>query len=653
MNNCSFICEYFALIIIFIIALFFYDTKKPQEFVLRRRIYGASIALCAISAVLGIICSTADGKPDVWLTKPLIYLNSMYFITLWGMVSVLAYYLILRLYEFANNSRGLHIANVINFCIFAVFVCFLRYNYTSGIFFFIDDSGEYCRGWLKEFAYMMPVSEICLVLLVYVFNRNSISSTTRKLLLVMGSVAAALILFQYMYPEHRINSLICATVNLVVFIAYNGGRTEQDTLTGLPNRRCLLTELKYRTKRKEEYQLILIKLRHLSKINSLYGDNAGNAIILQIARAIRHISANSKAFRYADDEFIILFSGVEMSLNADRLQEVERMMNRMWYVEGMSIPIKFTVIDFIYEGQHWAFDDVRRYINEAIIYSSTKELNIVSFDETLVMKQKRKEYILELTREAIKENRFEVWYQPVYYHQSGKFESAEALMRMYDRNGKMISPKEFVPIAEESGLIDEITLFAVENVCRFFASGRISEMEKVNVNVPVRQIISKEFFGKLRDIMKNYDIPPERIRFEITERDMEEKGESVADAMCELHSKGYRFMLDDFGIGYSNFSRVIDMTLDGIKIDRSLVLQMNKGECHKKLIKDALVSVLHQTGCFIVAEGVETAEMAEAVLDCNISIIQGFYFAKPMPERELISWYKGTERQNAPNSLGK
>lgn len=186
-----------------------------------------------------------------------------------------------------------------------------------------------------------------------------------------------------------------------------------------------------------------------------------------------------------------------------------------------------------------------------------------------------------------------------------------------------------------------------------FALGRISEMEKVSVNVPVRQIISKEFFGKLRDIMKNYDIPPERIRFEITERDMEEKGESVADAMCELTSKGYRFMLDDFGIGYSNFSRVIDMTLDGIKIDRSLVLQMNKGECHKKLIKDALVSVLHQTGCFIVAEGVETAEMAEAVLDCNISIIQGFYFAKPMPERELISWYKGTERQNAPNSLGR
>jgi diguanylate cyclase len=97
----------------------------------------------------------------------------------------------------------------------------------------------------------------------------------------------------------------------------------------------------------------------------------------------------------------------------------------------------------------------------------------------------------------------------------------------------------------------------------------------------------------------------------------------------------------------------MDMTPDGIKLDRSLVLQMNKGECHRNLIKDALVSAMQQTGCFIVAEGVETAEMAEVVLGCNISIIQGFYFAKPMPEHELAGWYKRTERQKAPNSLGK
>ncbi len=641
MSECSLVSEFFAIIIIFIIALFFYDAKTPQAAALRRKIYAASFILCTLTTVLGIICIRLDGRLDVFSSNDFLFLRTMYFVTLWGMIAALAHYLILRLHEFINNSKKSNISHIICYSIFACFLCLLLYNLQSGILFYIDENGVYRYGLFKNFTYLMPLSEIALVLLAYYVNRDSLNSTTQKMLFVIGPVAVALLLLQYLNPEHHLHGLICATVNLVVFIAYNGGRSDQDSFTGLPNRQYFFTEIKQRTRRKESFQFIMIKLRKLSKINAIYGENTSNSLILQTSRLIQNIAEDAKTFRYADDEFIIMFSGIEPEITAERIENIKRIIDRDWRVRGETIPIRFSVIEFINAEKNWTADDIQGYLSEVIMETEKSEEGVFRFEEDFLWRRQRREYVVELLKDALREGRLKVWYQPVYYHDSGKFLSAEALIRMYDRSGKIIPPDEFIPIAEESTLIDDITVFVVENVCRLLASGDVPEMEKVCVNVPVRQILDEDFFSRLKTIMNAYGIEKDRIRYEITERDMEEKGESAGEAMEKSAQSGYRFMLDDFGIGYSNFSRVLDMTLDGIKLDRSLVLQMNKEERHHKLIKEYLVPIMHQVGHFIIAEGVETEEMLHRVLDCNISRIQGYYFAKPMPEDELIRWYGG------------
>ncbi len=641
MSYCSFACEVFAFIIVFIISLFFYDAKAPRTSYLRRRVYGCALALCAASVVIDTLCGYLEGRIDLCSTWTLTMLHTIYFLVLWGMICMLAHYLILRLYEFINNEKSLQWSQVIVFSIFAFFVVLLIHNIKSGELFFVDQMGIYLAGPRKNITYLMPVLEILVVLIMYIVNQNNITSSTKKILLVIGPIALSLLLFDAAYPEHQLNGLICATVTLVIFIGYQGGRSDQDTLTGLPNRECFLTEVKYRTRRHERYQLVLIKLRGLHKMNALYGGAAGNNIILQLAKAIQNLSEDARPFRYADGEFVLVFSGNEPTLCADRLKSVERIAQRSWAIEGTRLQAEFSLIEIIHEEQMWDINDIQAYLSEACYQASQAEIPVMPFDESMIKEKQKRDRVLSSMKNAFSDNRFEVWYQPVYYHNSEKFESAEALIRMYSEDGELISPDDFIPIAEESSFIDKITLYVLDNACKLLASEKIRDLEKICINVPAKQIIDRPFFLSLLDKIKSYGLSLDSIRFEITERDMEEKGDSASRAMRKLTTEGACFMLDDFGMGYSNFSRVIDMTLDGIKLDRSLVVQMAKEDHHYRLIKNYLIPIMHEVGHFIVAEGVENEEMLKQVLSCNITRIQGFYFAKPMPEDDLVNWYRG------------
>lgn len=190
-------------------------------------------------------------------------------------------------------------------------------------------------------------------------------------------------------------------------------------------------------------------------------------------------------------------------------------------------------------------------------------------------------------------------------------------------------------------------LFYIDDVSLAYCTGPLNALSYLTpvgdiVLVLVCALINPTIREKITSIVEGSGISPEQIRLEVTERDVEHAGDAPVSAMQTLMDKGYLFMLDDFGIGYSNISRILDLPFDCIKLDRSLVVQMKKDERRWVVIKDYLVPLLHQMGRYVVAEGVETKEQLELVLGCNINRVQGFYFARPMPERELIR-FLGTQ----------
>ena len=639
MTNCSLINEYYALILLAILALFFYDIKPMRGFETRRRVFTCSLTLCAVTVLLNILSTKIDEDPSKFSAWMPLTVNTVYFFTMWLMLIVLGYYLLMRLYEFVYDSRSMRRMRVAQLLMFLVFAGLLVHNIESGILFYFDEAGYYCRGSLNTLCYMMPVCEVMLMVVCYLMRRRSINKMAEKLIFVITPISLLLLILQYNYQDHQINGIICVTVHLIVFITYSGGRTDQDSVTGMENRRYFITEVSYRLKNKQHFQLVMTRLRGLSYINRLYGENAGNVVLFEIGEALQQISEDGKVYRYGDDEFVLLFSDTDPFLCDARLQKVTQWMQRRWRVGKHEIPLTFYTIGMKYDGQPWSFDDVSTYMGDAMHQAVLNDIELMPFDESLIAKHNRRDFLLQTMHEALEENRFEVWYQPIYYHKSQKFKSAEALIRMFDKDGNAISPSEFIPVAEETGLIDELTLLVMERVCRLFASGAVPELQAISVNMPVRQLVDRELKKKLHGIIEQYGISPEQIRLEVTERDVEQNGDSAAEAMEELLQAGYLFMLDDFGIGYSNIARVMDMSLDCIKLDRSLVLQMQKDERHHNMIKNYLVPLLHQMGHYVVAEGVEDEEMLNLVLGCDINRIQGFYFAKPMPEDRLIEWY--------------
>ena len=244
--------------------------------------------------------------------------------------------------------------------------------------------------------------------------------------------------------------------------------------------------------------------------------------------------------------------------------------------------------------------------------------------------------------DAIKNNKFEMYYQPIYSTRDGKFVSAEALIRLHDEQLGFISPALFIPAAEKSGSILQIGEFVIKDVCRFLSESDLADsgIRFLEVNLSVVQCMQANMASKIRDILDEYKISPDRINFEITETASEYLADAVLRTMSDISDNGNGFSLDDYGSGYSNLSRVMSFPYRIIKLDKSLVDGL--GDSRSYEIVRQTISLLKSLGAEIVVEGVEDKQKAEWFCDMGCEYIQGYYYAKPMPEHEFIAFCKSS-----------
>jgi len=244
--------------------------------------------------------------------------------------------------------------------------------------------------------------------------------------------------------------------------------------------------------------------------------------------------------------------------------------------------------------------------------------------------------------DAIKNKRFEMYYQPIYSTKDEKFVSAEALIRLKDDQLGFISPALFIPAAEKSGSILQIGEFVIKDVCRFIAEGDLANtgIRFVEVNLSVVQCMQANMADKIKDILSEYKIDPNRINFEITETASDYLAEAVLRTMKDISTNGNGFSLDDYGSGYSNLSRVMSFPYRIIKLDKSLVDGLVDTRSYD--IMRQTISLLKSLGAEIVVEGVEDEEKAMWFSDMGCEYIQGYYYAKPMPEHEFMAFCKSS-----------
>lgn len=246
----------------------------------------------------------------------------------------------------------------------------------------------------------------------------------------------------------------------------------------------------------------------------------------------------------------------------------------------------------------------------------------------------------EWLNDAIENDRFEIYYQPLYTVCDGSFTEAEALLRLKGPDGEDIPPDEFIPVAEETGQIIRIGSMVLKRVCSYISyllSCHIN-IDTISVNLSVVQLMGEDAVPSLLKIIHDSGISPNRILFEITESILISNYTLIAEKIRELSRAGIQFALDDFGTGYSNITNVIDLPFDVVKIDKSLIWDSMKNRRCNIMIRE-LTRTFRSINLLVTAEGVETEEHDRFVRQCGCDKIQGFRYAKPMPVSRAVDYF--------------
>lgn len=267
--------------------------------------------------------------------------------------------------------------------------------------------------------------------------------------------------------------------------------------------------------------------------------------------------------------------------------------------------------------------------------------NTIRIDREMVREKRDREDMQERILAALAEDRIEVFYQPIYSTKKKCFVSAEALVRIRCEDGSILPPGKFIPVAEQTGLISQLGETVFEKTCRFIKeqNPRQYGIEYIEVNLSVRQCETRDLAKTYIQIIQKYGVDPAMINLEITETASILARKILVENMQILIRQGVSFSLDDFGNGQSNLNYIVDMPVSIVKFDRDMSQAYFENK-KAKFVMEAAMQMIHDMKLKIVSEGIETREQMETITELGIDYIQGYYFSKPIPEKEFLKFIR-------------
>lgn len=392
--------------------------------------------------------------------------------------------------------------------------------------------------------------------------------------------------------------------------------------------------------------LLLLDLDGFKSINDGFGHDVGDALLCHVAEQLRvSVLPSNPVARVGSDEFALVLHGAQPAhCTALASQVLERI--GLPLIHG-NVQVAVTAsIGIARMGQADNAKDWLRNADLAMYQAKQKGGNgWYAFDEALQADAQRYSRLSQALRRALEDNTVQVVYQPVVDVATDRVTSMEALMR-WSLDGEAIAPSEFIPIAEETGLITSLGRQVLDKSCALLARLRAQGHDLTcSVNLSMRQFAEPDLIDDVVRTVAAYRLPATAIRLEITES-LVAHAEHVIDAvMSDLHERGFRFMLDDFGTGQSSLHRLQALPFHTIKIDRSFVIPLRRGD---QIMVRTVVELAKALKMQVVAEGVEQPEELAQLLSLGVTQIQGYLIARPMSERALMVWLH--ERRNHPRA---
>jgi diguanylate cyclase (GGDEF)-like protein len=419
-----------------------------------------------------------------------------------------------------------------------------------------------------------------------------------------------------------------------------------DTLTGLFNRALFLNRLDQAIKRLKRdpealYAVLYLDMDRFKLVNKTFGHVTGDRLLMVIANRLQKLLREVDTLaRFGGDEFAILVEGLAGADEAGTMADgVLRQLAAPFRLKRQEIFVTCSIGVVLGSAAYEHPDQVLRDADNAM-YSSKEHGgdHFTIFDAGLrVLTQRRMEMEMAL-RQAMESGEVTVHYQPIVSLRSGEITGFEALARWQHPVQGFIPPAEFIPIAEETGLINELGAMVLRLACdRMVELGRASPKTAgltLSVNISGRQFKRPDFVDEVAAILAETGIDPARVKLELTESVLMDDADEAVATIGRLKKLQVKVVIDDFGTGYSSLSYIQRFPFDSLKVDRSFVGNMNEAEQNMEIVR-TIIAMAHKLGLEVVAEGVELAEHKSALSDLRCESAQGFYFSRPVPGEEL------------------
>ncbi|MFS0671758.1 EAL domain-containing protein [Ornithinibacillus sp. 179-J 7C1 HS] len=421
-----------------------------------------------------------------------------------------------------------------------------------------------------------------------------------------------------------------------------------DSLTGLTNRiwfkNYLDTALLSSNKYGRSVAVMFIDFDNFKRVNDTLGHSTGDQLLIQIANRLKSILKESDIVsRQSGDEFLVLAENRNLDQIEELAKEIIAMMNAPYSINGteiISTPSIGISINFDYE------DDAESLIKKAdfamYLAKENGKNNYQFYNEELNKKLKRKVILETYLHKAIENNELTVHYQPQFNLTSYVIVGAEALLRWECEMGK-IPPDEFIPIAEETGLIIPIGEWVLRQACRDIKRFKANGLNSfpISVNISTRQLMTPNFIERVQTIITEEEVDPKLLTLEITESAFLYY-EDAKENILALRNLGVGVSLDDFGIGYSSLSMIRNIEIDELKIDRSFLNDSIKNKRVRSLL-EAIIQIGKKINTKVVVEGIETKEQID-ILTVHDVYGQGYFYSKPLSVEEFELWYSQGEK---------
>lgn len=625
----------FAAIFILILSIYSKDCIRSSQF--KDRLFNILLYIILFGITLEMVNIYIE-EFSLFSTNLLFFLKNLYYVVNCTVACGFAIYCMSFFYE--DNKKIEKVIKQILVSYLIIVSIFIMNLFTKHMFYINNDrqvqaSLSFCLYY--GYLILYPI----IAIFVGINNRKIISVEGASIITLFFLDVIGYFIFEKYYNIESFYILI-TLITYVIYLYLQNNRLTVDYVTRLSNRKLFINKLTTYISSKKDISIILISLDDFKLLNDTVGHKKGDIVLRLISEYLLGICSTKEVYRYNGDEYAIILENNERILTKYIVENIVARFKKEWELDNESIALSASIGVIQCPKQADTLKDTISLLEYIISKSKNSGKGQVIYCNNKIKDEiERKNKIIELLINEVKNKGFQVYYQPIYDKKQGKFTKAEALLRLKNTEMGVIYPSEFIPIAEEIGIISEIGYVVLEKTCIFLnkLSKDNIEIESISINFSPTQMVKESLVENVMGIIEEYNIDPLKICIEITENFMIEGRDKVVAKMKVLHEKGIKFYLDDFGTGYSNISRVMELPFDVIKIDKTLIDNCEEdSRCFHLL--EGLTTAFEKSNMRVLVEGVETENQIK-IIGQFCYYIQGFYYARPVCEDEVIKYFNG------------